>query len=89
MIGLHVALSRQPWMPDLPDQRQSLAGAVAAYTREAAYAEFQEQVKGQLKRGMLADLVLLSEDIAAAPVEMLAQVRPLLTMCNGAIVYQS
>jgi predicted amidohydrolase YtcJ len=89
MIGLHAALNRQPWATGLPDQRQSLADAVAAYTCEAAYAEFQEQVKGQLKPGLLADLVLLSEDITAAPVETLAQVRPLLTMCNGLIVYQS
>jgi predicted amidohydrolase YtcJ len=88
LAGLHYALNRQSWAADLPDQSQTLADAIAAYTRDAAYAEFQEQVKGQLRSGMLADIVLLSEDINAVPPETIEQVRPVLTMCNGTVVYE-
>jgi len=47
----------------MPFQRQSLTDILLSYTREAAYAEFQEHQKGQIKIGYLADLVLLPDDI--------------------------
>jgi len=86
--GLYAVLNRQPWSPGQPNQRQTLADAITAYTRDAAYAEFQEQHKGQLREGMLADLVLLSADIFATPPEEINRVHPVLTMCNGRIVYE-
>jgi hypothetical protein len=89
MRGVHMALNRQPWAPGLPDHRQTLADTLIAYTRDAAYAEFQENVKGQLRAGMLADLVLLSDDIFAIPAEALDQVHPVLTIANGRIVYEA
>ena len=89
LVGLHYALNRQPWAAGLPDQGQTLADAIAAYTRDAAYAEFQEQVKGQLRPGLLADIVLLSEDINAVPADTIEQVRPVVTMCNGTVVYEA
>lgn len=89
MRGVHAALNRQPWSPGLSDHRQTLADTLIAYTRDAAYAEFQENVKGQLRPGFLADLVLLSDDLFAAPVEMMDQVHPVMTMCDGRIVYEA
>lgn len=86
--GVYTALNRQPWAPDQPDQRQTLAETLMAYTRDAAYAEFRETEKGQLRAGMLADLVLLSADIFATPPEEINQVQPVLTMCDGRIVYE-
>jgi hypothetical protein len=86
--GVYAALNRQPWAPGQPDQRQTLADTLIAYTHDAAYAEFQEAQKGQLRAGMLADLVLLSVDIFAAPPEEINQVQPVLTMCDGRIVYE-
>jgi predicted amidohydrolase YtcJ len=87
--GLQAALNRQPWAPGLPDQRQSLTNALLSYTRDAAYAEFQEHQKGQLRPGMLADLVLLSEDIFSLPAAAIGRVRPVLTVCDGQIVYEA
>jgi len=87
-IGLHYALNRQPLAPGLPEQKQTLTNALLAYTRDAAYAEFQEQQKGQLSPGMLADLVLLSADIFALPSEEIVSVRPRLTMCDGRVVFE-
>jgi predicted amidohydrolase YtcJ len=74
--------------PGLPNQRQSLGNALSSYTRDAAYAEFQEDVKGQLKVGMLADMVLLSEDIESLTIEEIRDVRPILTVCDGVITYE-
>jgi predicted amidohydrolase YtcJ len=86
--GMQVALTRQSMAPGLPNQRQSLGNALSSYTRDAAYAEFQEDLKGQLKVGMLADLVLLSEDLESLPVEEIKDVRPTLTVCDGVITYE-
>jgi predicted amidohydrolase YtcJ len=86
--GLQTALTRQSMAPGLPDQRQTLEDALASYTRDAAYAEFQEDVKGQLKVGMLADLILLSADLEATAIEEIRDVRPTLTVCDGVITYE-
>jgi hypothetical protein len=87
MRGLHAALNRKPWREGGADHRLTLEDTLLAYTRDAAYAEFQEHQKGQLKVGMLADLVLLSRDIFAMPVEEMDQVRIVLTVCDGRVVY--
>jgi len=71
-----------------PDGRRlSLEQALVAYTRDAAYAEFSENVKGTLEPGKLADLVLLDRDIFAAPNTELRQARVRLTILDGRIVY--
>jgi hypothetical protein len=88
LAGVHAALNRQPWAPGQPEQRQTLADTLLAYTRDAAYAEFQEARKGQVRVGMLADLVLLSEDIFAVPPQEVNRVQPVLTMGDGRIVFE-
>lgn len=87
-LGIHTALNRQPWQPTDPDQRQTLMDALASYTRDAAYAEFQEQHKGQLRPGFYADAVLLDHDLLATPHEEIAAVKPVMTICDGRIVYE-
>jgi predicted amidohydrolase YtcJ len=89
LLGLHAALNRQPWAAGQQSQRLTLNQALVAYTRDAAFAEFQEHKKGQLKAGMQADMVLLSEDIFAVPAAEVDRIRPVLTMCHGRIVYEA
>lgn len=89
MLGLYAALIRQPYAPDHPDQRLQLEELLIGYTRDAAYAEFQEHQKGQLKAGYLADIVLLSEDIFKVPPEKLKDVTPIFTMMDGKMVYEA
>lgn len=89
LLGVHHAVNRQPWARGLPHQAQTLEHALLAYTRDAAYAEFQEHQKGQLKPGYLADLVLLSADLFTTPLENLRTVRPVMTICDGRIVYEA
>ncbi len=87
-LAMHAAMARQPWAPGQPRQAQTLEATLAAYTRDAAYAEFQEDLKGQLRAGMLADLALLSGDLETLPVDELAGTTAALTICNGRIVHE-
>ena len=93
MVGLHTAVTRTA--PDgLPEggwyagERIALKGAIDAYTSGAAWASFDEQRKGTLAAGMLADIVVLSEDIFAAPASRLASTRVTMTIFDGRIVYR-
>ncbi len=88
MLGIHAALNRQKWQPSDPDQRLTLEEILVGYTRDAAYAEFQENQKGQLKEGFLADMVLLSAALFETPAVEIGMVKPLLTIVNGRIVYE-
>jgi predicted amidohydrolase YtcJ len=62
--------------------------ALAAYTRDAAFAEFQEHQKGQIRPGFLADMALLSGNLLDMTAEESGEVRPLLTICDGRIVFE-
>ena len=88
MINIYVALNRQKWSPDDPDQRLTLEECILGYTRDAAYTEFMEDQKGQVKEGYLADLVLFSHDLFALPPEDIQAVRAVLTMVDGRIVFE-
>jgi len=88
MLGLHTALTRQPYAPGHPDQRLGLEELLLGYTRDAAYAEFQENEKGQLKQGYLADMVLLNEDLFQVSPEDLKEVKTVFTMMDGKMVYE-
>jgi predicted amidohydrolase YtcJ len=87
-LGIYAARNRQPWADGDPDHRQSLAEIIAGYTRDAAYAEHQETEKGMIRPGMLADLVLLDADLFVTADEALRNVRPVLTICDGRVVYR-
>ena len=88
-LGFDAAVNRQPWADTLPFEAQTLAQTLAGYTRDAAYAESKEHEKGTLKAGLLADLVLLSDDVFALPPKDLARLSAELTVCGGNIVHQS
>jgi predicted amidohydrolase YtcJ len=88
LLGVHNTLNRKPWAEGMPHHHQNLVDTLLSYTREAAYAEFLEQVKGQLKPGYLADMVLLSDDIFHVPPEAMKEVHPHLTMLGGKITYE-
>jgi predicted amidohydrolase YtcJ len=93
MFGLHTAVTRTTpdGLPEggwYPSEHLALKSAIDAYTYGAAWASFDEQRKGTLAAGMLADLVVLSEDIFEAPPERLASTRVAVTIFDGRIVYR-
>ena len=75
-------------LQDATARRLTVVEALAAHTSGAAFAEFQENDKGTIARGKLADMILLSDDILAAPPAPLKDVRVLTTIVGGKIVHQ-
>jgi len=69
-------------------ERVSLKRAINAFTSVPAYASFDEQRKGSLEKGMLADLVVLSDDIFDLPTADLSRTTVAATIFDGKIVYQ-
>jgi hypothetical protein len=66
-----------------PAQRISAEAALRHFTRDAAYASFDEDVKGTLAPGKLADFVVLSDDILQPPPQRILATRVLLTVMGG------
>ncbi|CAN5702158.1 amidohydrolase [soil metagenome] len=94
MLGIYAAVTRRTlddknpngW---IPEQKISVEEAVRAYTIGSAYAEFQDNVKGTLAVGKLADFVILSDDIFTInPVEI-GKSRVLTTVVDGKVVYET
>jgi len=91
--GLHVAVTRTH-VAGLPpegygaQQRITMAQALDAYTRGAAYAEFQERNKGMIRPGMLADLTVFSRDLMSVPSHAILGTEVLLTIVGGRIVHR-
>lgn len=67
----------------------SVEQAVRAHTIGSAYAEFQEDVKGTIEVGKLADFVILSEDIFQIDTSKLRGVKVETTVLAGSLIYQS
>lgn len=88
-VGMWSGLMREPWQPGDPVQRLTLTELIDGYTRDAAYAEFQEDVKGMIRVGMLADLTLLDRDLFATPPEEIHAIAPVLTMVDGRIAFRT
>jgi len=91
-LGLHVATTRTA--PDgypeggwLPGERLTLGQAIDAYTTGSAYASFDEQQKGRLAPGMLADVVVLTTDVFAPGAKVL-DTSVAFTIFNGKVVFQ-
>ncbi len=89
MINLHVGMNREKWNPDDPDQTLSLEEVIIGYTRDAAYAEFKENEKGQLKEGYLADMVLFSHDLFSLKKEDILTAKPVMTIVDGKVVFEA
>ena len=72
-----------------PRQKLTVEEAVRFYTAGAAYAEFQENEKGTIAAGKLADLVVLSGDIFAIRASEIRRTRVLTTIMDGRVVYSA
>ena len=84
LYGIYSAVNRGN-----QDETISVEEAVRLYTLGSAYAEFQENVKGSITVGKLADIVILSDDILTIPPGRINQAHVLITIVDGKIVYQS
>ena len=93
MLGLHAAVTRQdargqPTHGWYPQERLSMAEAIAAYTMGPAYLAGKQQVQGSLAVGKWADMIVLSQDLFTIPVDAIPSVNVDLTIFAGKIVYK-
>jgi predicted amidohydrolase YtcJ len=91
--GIYAAVTRRTLddkNPDgwVPEQKISVEEALRAYTVTAAYASFDESLKGMLVPGRLADLVMLDRNVFEIPPEEIRDVKVLLTLVGGRPVYR-
>jgi predicted amidohydrolase YtcJ len=72
-----------------PEQKLSVSETIEAYTMGSAYAEFQENEKGSITPGKLADMVLLSDDIFSIDPVRIRDTKVLKTFVGGKLVYDA
>jgi predicted amidohydrolase YtcJ len=92
-LGLYAAVTRQSTEGDpaggwWPQERLSIAAAIRCYTAESAYASFEENEKGQLAPGMLADIAVHSRDLLTIPPAEILQTETIMTILGGKVVYE-
>ena len=88
-LGIQAALTRKQLAKGAPEQKQTLADSLAAYTRDGAYSEFTEDRKGQIKPGYFADVVILDRDIEATAPENIGKVKPAVTIGDGRVTFEA
>ena len=94
ILGISAAVTRRTldgkhpggWVPE---QKISVQEAVYAYTVGSAIAEFTDHEKGKLAVGMLADVVILSDDIFSIDDDHLPNARVVTTIVDGEVVFNS
>jgi len=72
-----------------PEQKLTVQEAIEAYTMGSAYAEFQENEKGSITPGKLADMVLLSDDILTIPAEKIRDAKVVKTFVGGKLAWDA
>jgi len=75
--------------PLQPDQALTIQEALRAHTLGSAYAAHEEDIKGSIEPGKLADLAVWSEDPYTAPLQRLWQIPIVMTLVGGEIVHQA
>jgi predicted amidohydrolase YtcJ len=93
LLGIYVAVTRMttdgtPQGGWFPENRISVEAALRHYTRDGAYANFDEQIRGTLTQGKLADFVVLSKDILTIPPTDIVKTKVLLTVMGGRDTYR-
>jgi predicted amidohydrolase YtcJ len=91
--GIYACVTRQTPEGDppagwRPQERLSVEDCLRNYTVGSAYAEFEEQKKGTIAPGKLADIVIFSADVTRIPARELLTTSVETTIAGGRIVYQ-
>jgi predicted amidohydrolase YtcJ len=87
MVNFYLSITRRMDNGEvfLPDQRLTREQALATYTVNPAFAAFEEDVKGSLTPGKLADITIVSRDIMTIPEEEIPEVEILYTIIDGEV----
>jgi predicted amidohydrolase YtcJ len=84
LLGVWAAVTKA----NFAEERLSLDEAIRTYTLNAAYASFEEKLKGSIEVGKLADLTVLSEDLDRVPPEKIRDVGVEMVIVGGKVVYE-
>jgi len=90
LIGIYAAVTRRAESGQelLPQEAISPQQALAMYTTSAAYTSFEENIKGSIAPGRLADMVILSADPLVSPPEQLKDIRVEMTIIDGRVAWE-
>ncbi len=90
LVGIYAAVTRKVEIGQavLPGEGISPLAALKMYTLEAAYASFEEGVKGSIAPDRLADLVVLSDDPSGVPPEEIKKIQVVMTIADGKVVWE-
>lgn len=72
-----------------PEQAMTRMEALSSYTLDAAYAAFEEDVKGSLEVGKLADVTVLSKDVLTIPEEEIPETEVVYTIVGGEVAWSA
>jgi hypothetical protein len=88
-LGMYNLITRKTRKGDViyPEQRVSRKRALEMYTVNGAFATSDENMKGSLEKGKLADMAVLSKDLFTCPEEEMPFIESELTIAGGKIVY--
>jgi predicted amidohydrolase YtcJ len=94
LLGIYTAATRMtpqgtPAGGWYPENRIPVEAALRHFTRDGAYASFNEKVRGTLTAGKLADFVVLSADILKIPPDEIINTKVLLTVMGGKDTYRA
>jgi predicted amidohydrolase YtcJ len=91
LVGIYAAVTRRAETGQMVLAEQSILAeqALAMYTVNAAYASFEEDKKGSIAPGKLADMVLLSGDPTTSPPEDIKDIKVETTIIGGNVVWSS
>ncbi|MCK4863036.1 MAG: amidohydrolase [Dehalococcoidales bacterium] len=91
LAGVYGAVTRKAESGQvlLPEEAISPEQALALYTTNAAYASFEEDIKGSIAPGKLADIVILSDNPTQVPPEQLKDIKVQMTVIGGEVVWES
>jgi predicted amidohydrolase YtcJ len=91
LASLHCSVTRalNDGSTFFPEQRMTREQALRSYTINNAYAAFEEDLKGMLTPGKLADIVVLSKDIMTIPAEEIPTARVQYTIVGGRVAYEA
>ncbi|MDM5212977.1 amidohydrolase [Peribacillus sp. NJ4] len=90
LLGIHTAVNRKSQFGAEIGTNQSISvlEAIKLYTWNGAYASFEEDIKGSLEVGKLADLVILNDSILKAEPDRIKDLKVETTIIDGEIIYQ-
>lgn len=94
LLGIYAAVTRRTIdgrHPDgwIPEQKITVEEALRCYSSNNAYAMFAEHEIGRIAPGMLADVVVLSEDIFTIPPERIGEVGVEMTILDGEVIFRA